>query len=135
MLFQESLKGVWSFKDVSRNLQECFKEVLWKLTESSRLFQGSWKGGFKEVSRVFKDVSGIFQGYFKSVLRACQTSFKEVSGGCQDISKICLGSLKGVRVFQRCFKEVSRKCSSCFKELSYCMTLIVATREDGGIVF
>ena len=56
MVFHESLKGVLSFKSVSRKFQGCFTEVLRVFTES------------------FKGVSRKFQECFKKVSRVCQGS-------------------------------------------------------------
>ena len=84
-------------------------------------------GYIREVSRDFHGWTRKFQGPFKQVSRRFQDSVKEAL-------RVFLGSLKGVsRMLQRCFKEVSML--RCFKEVSYCMSLIAATRAEGGFVF
>ena len=57
MVFQESLKGVWSFKDVSRKFQGSFKDSL----SVYKKYQGCFKQGWKAFQVVLRG----FQGYKK----------------------------------------------------------------------
>ena len=70
MVFQESVKGVWSLKGVSWKFQGYFKEVLRVLTENFKEVSMKVKGCFKEVSR-------MFSGSLKCVYRKFQRWFKE----------------------------------------------------------
>ena len=62
MVFQESLKGVWSLKGVSRKFQGCFKEA-------SRVFTESFKVGSRKCKGCFKEVPKVFQGSFRKISR------------------------------------------------------------------
>ena len=58
-----------------------------------------------------------------------KVSWKRKFQGC------FLRVFRDFRVFSECFKEVSRKLSRCFKKFPCCMSLIVASRAEGGLVF
>ena len=80
-------------------------------------------GCFKEISWGFKEV----QGCFKKVSRCFMPGRRKFQE--------CFMIFKGVpRVFQRYFKEALGKLSRCFKKVTCCMTLIAASRGEGGLV-
>ena len=74
MVFQGSLKGIWSLKEVPRMFQRSFKGVYRKFwgcfQEVSRVFQGSFQGISKKFQGGFKEDWRVFQGrteYLKEI--------------------------------------------------------------------
>ena len=164
MVFLESFKGFvkyfrcGSLRGVLKAFQGCFRSVLgvcqrsywsvWKFwrcfKEFSRCFRKvSWvpQGDFKGVSRVFhrwlkpfqpvsrgdsEGVSRVFYQSFKDLSKKCQRSFIEVSRKFQENVKVFNRSLKPL---WGCFKVV------LFLKVFCCMSLIAATRAEGGLVF
>ena len=101
------------------------------------MFQGS----FRPVSRTFQGCFKKFQGCFKSISAVIHGSFKgvckQVSSGFNRVLRKLQCSFQGFsKVFQLCFKEdsVLRQLSRCFKVVSFCITLIAASRAEGGLV-
>ena len=93
-MFQEN------FKEVSRELQGCFKEVF-------RVFHRSFKCNSRKFQECFKKVLRVHQESFKGVSRKFQGCFKG------DLSRMFQGSFQGcfegaLRVFQGTFKDLSR---------------------------
>ena len=115
IVFQRYFKEISCFQAVKRLF--CFNRFFKKFTRSSKEVLRLIPGTFKEVSRAFlKQVSRRFQ--------VCQIRLNGVSWkfkGCfQNASKMFPGG----------FKKMLR----CFKEVSYCMSLIAATRAEGRLV-
>ena len=79
-------------------------------------------------------VSRIFQRGFKKVARVLQGNFR-----C--VKKVVLKVFQPGSKFQGCFqsisnvfRRISKKDSVCLKEVTCCMTLIAASRAEGGLV-
>ena len=91
MVFQESLKGVSSFKEVSRVFQGSFKDVFRKFQgffeEVSRVFQGSFKSVLMKFLENFKGVSKMFQGY--SLRLEGSSSFKGIQEYLKEVQRVC----------------------------------------------
>ena len=66
------------FNRVSRKCKGCLK-FQWCFKEISRIFQGSFQGGYRKFQGCFKGVKRVFQGSFMSVIMMIQGNFNGVS--------------------------------------------------------